>query len=89
MKEPKGFASFLGEEKKKKPAKKASPKKSKTKQRKAKGGKDDEKYISMMEEYNRTRGRDMDMADKVFKAAIRLMNDGDVSDHAIEAGHYV
>ena len=86
MKEPKGFASFLGEEKKKPAKKKTSPKK---KSRKESNGKDDQKYISLMDEYKRTRRDNPSEASKVHKAAIKLKEDGDVSQNAVTAGQYI
>ena len=89
MKEQKGFSSFLGEEKKSKPKRKTSSTSKKKKERKKSGGKDDDRYVSLMDEYKRSRGRDSKMADKIHEKAIDLRNNGDVSQDAVTAGHYV
>ena len=87
MKEPKGFASFLGEEKKKPEKKKKTV--SKKKERKQSNGKDDDRYVSMMDEYKRTRKKDRTHAGRVHEKAIQLKNNGDVSKEAILAGQYL
>ena len=87
MKEPKGFASFLGEEKKKSVKKKAKPKAGK--KRKADKGKDDDKFIALMDEYKRSRTRDKEMAERVHRKARELDINGDVSEKAHEVVRYL
>ena len=92
MKDPKGFAQFLGEDKKEKksspkPAAKKSSKKKK--ERKESKGKDDQRYIALMDEYKRSRHKNRAEANRIHHKARELKQDGDVSKDAILAGQYI
>ena len=86
MKESKGFADFLSEEKKESSPKKSSKKK---KERKQSNGKDDQRYIALMDEYKRTRGKDRKEANKIMAKCLVMRRRGDVSKDAILGGQYI
>lgn len=52
-------------------------------------GKDDKKYVLMMEEYKRLRRTDKDSANKLLERAQKLARRGDVSQNAKIAGAYI
>tara|TARA_R110002012_G_scaffold293438_1_gene489125 strand:- start:507 stop:773 length:267 start_codon:yes stop_codon:yes gene_type:complete len=88
MKQSKGFSQFLGEEKKKKSTskKKTSSKKD---SRKEKDGADDQRYIALMDEYKRMRGKNRGEANEIHHKALELKANGDVSKRAIVAGQHI
>ncbi len=88
----KDLQSFLGEEdeKKSKPQpKKAKAPKKKAKERKQSKGKDDARYVSLMDEYKRLRRYNRADANKIHHKALQLKISGDVSKDAITAGQYI
>ena len=93
MKDLKGFLNE-DEDKKKKPkpkseAPKSGEKKKKKKERKEKGGKDDERYISLMDEYKRMRHHNRLEANALHNKALHLRHHGDVSKRACTAAAYI
>ena len=52
-------------------------------------GKDDKKYVTMMEEYKRLRRTDREAANELLKKAQKLAKNGDVSENAKIAGAYI
>ena len=76
----KSLNDFISEDKKKK---------SKPHAVKEGEGKDDKKYILMMEEYKRLRRTDKDSANKLLERAQKLARRGDVSKNAKLAGAYI
>jgi len=54
-----------------------------------KGGADDKKYVTMMEEYKRLRRTDREAANDLLKKAQKLAKEGDVSKNAKIAGAYI
>ena len=54
-----------------------------------KKGKDDRKYVRLMEKYKRARRGDREEANKILDEAQKLAKDGDVSKNAITAGAYI
>lgn len=76
----KSLNDFISEDKKKK---------SKPHAVKEGEGRDDKKYILMMEEYKRLRRTDKDSANKLLERAQKLARRGDVSQNAKVAGAYI
>ena len=52
-------------------------------------GKDDNKYITLMDQYKVLRGKDPQEAQKYLEGAMKLRQVGDVSDDAIIGGAYL
>ena len=52
-------------------------------------GKDDKKYVTMMEEYKRLRRTDQEAAAELLDKIFKLGKDGDVSQNAKIAGAYI
>jgi uncharacterized protein YfbU (UPF0304 family) len=52
-------------------------------------GKDDKKYIALMNQYKVMRGSDPRAAQKYLEGAMKLRKVGDVSDDAILGGAYL
>ena len=52
-------------------------------------GKDDKKYVLMMEKYKRLRRTDREAANKLLKETLELGRNGDVSKDAKIAGAYI
>ena len=75
----KNLDSFISEESKKKEKAHATKK----------GGADDKKYVTMMEEYKRLRRTDREAANDLLKKARKLAKEGDVSKNAKIAGAYI
>ncbi len=88
----KDLKSFIEEEDKKKsrpqPKKAKSTKKS-SKERKQSKGKDDARYVTLMDEYKRLRRYDRSKAKDIHLKALLLKASGDVSNNAITAGQYI
>ena len=83
MKDLKGFLNEDKEDKKPKPKSQAK------KPRKEEKGKDDQKYIELMEEYKRMRHHSRLESDALHHKALHLRHHGDVSMKAITAGAYI
>ena len=79
----KDLQGFLGEQE----AQKATPQP--RKQRKKSNGKDDERYVSLMDEYKRMRRLDRKKAQAIHNKALALKATGDVSEDAVTAGQYI
>ena len=52
-------------------------------------GKDDKKYVRLMEEYKRARRGDREKANEILEQAKKLKREGDVSKNAILAGAHI
>ena len=52
-------------------------------------GKDDKKYVTMMEQYKRLRRTDQEEAAKLLDKIRKLSKEGDISDNAKIAGAYI
>ena len=52
-------------------------------------GKDDDKYIALMDQYKMMRMKDGKKANKFLDAAMKLSKEGDVSHDAILGGAYL
>ena len=55
----------------------------------SKSGKDDKKYITLMDQYKVLRGSDPQAAQKYLEGAMKLSKEGDVSHDAILGGAYL
>ena len=55
----------------------------------SKPGKDDSKYIALMDQYKIMRGSDPEGAQKYLEGAMKLRKVGDVSDDAMIGGAYL
>ncbi len=52
-------------------------------------GKDDDKYVALMDQYKMMRRTDGKKANKFLEAAMKLRREGDVSDDAMIGGAYL
>lgn len=52
-------------------------------------GKDDDKYVALMDQYKMMRMKDGKGAMKFLDAAMKLRKEGDVSDDAMKGGAYL
>jgi hypothetical protein len=52
-------------------------------------GKDDNKYVALMDKYKQTRRNDSEGSVKYLEAAMKLRESGDVSDDAVIGGAYL
>ena len=52
-------------------------------------GKDDKKYVTMMEQYKRLRRTDQEEASKLLDKIRKLSKEGDISENAKIAGAYI
>jgi hypothetical protein len=52
-------------------------------------GKDDDKYVALMDQYKMMRMKDGKGAMKFLDAAMKLRKEGDVSDDAMRGGAYL
>ena len=90
MKELKGFLNEKNEDKSKpRPKSEAKKSASKKKSRKQSKGKDDQRYISLMDEYKRMRHHNRLEANALHNKALHLRTHGDVSKDAVTAAAYI
>ena len=85
----KDLQGFLGEEEEKKSRPQPKKQSAKPKERKQSKGKDDARYVSLMDEYKRMRHHDRQEANQIHNKALALRQTGDVSKDAITAGQYI